>query len=156
MSSGTATTHWPIVVPSASAATTQCAGTSSTRMNEATMASSQLAARATAATFSRPIASITRDRWLTRPIPINPGANAANPLTSCETWLELRASTCAVDTLIAAITAVPSQDSSTTARVDPAQVRSNSAPSRADSTGNALIVTATASTEYSAVNTIQQ
>ena len=40
--------------------------------------------------------------------------------------------------MIAAITAVPSQDMSSTARVDPAQVRSKTGPSRADSTGNAL------------------
>ncbi len=39
---------------------------------------------------------------------------------------------------IAAITAVPSHDISSTARVDPALVRSKAAPSRADSTGNAL------------------
>ena len=39
---------------------------------------------------------------------------------------------------IAAITAVPSNDMSKIARVDPALVRSNAGPSRADSTGNAL------------------
>jgi hypothetical protein len=42
---------------------------------------------------------------------------------------------------MAAITAVPSQASSKAALVDPALVRSNSAPSRADSTGNALTTT---------------
>ena len=41
--------------------------------------------------------------------------------------------------VIAAITPVPSDDMSKTARVDPALVRSNADPSRADRTGNALM-----------------
>ena len=51
------------------------------------------------------------------------------------------------------MTAVPSQDSSRTARVDPALVRSNSGPSRADKTGNALSTTEMASTADTELNT---
>ncbi len=47
---------------------------------------------------------------------------------------------------IAAITAVPSQDMSRTARVDPALVRSKAGPARADRTGNALMTMDRAST----------
>ena len=54
---------------------------------------------------------------------------------------------------MATMTAVPSQDSSRTARVDPALVRSNSGPSRADRTGNALSTTEMASTADTELNT---
>ena len=53
----------------------------------------------------------------------------------------------------AAITAVPSQDSSKTARVDPAQVRLKAGPSWADRTGNALITTDMARTADTELNT---
>ena len=54
---------------------------------------------------------------------------------------------------MATMAAVPSQDSSRTARVDPAQVRSNSGPLRADRTGNALSTTEMASTADTELNT---
>ena len=53
----------------------------------------------------------------------------------------------------ATIAAVPSQDSSTTARVEAELVSSNSGPSRAASTGNALTVTDRASTAATELNT---
>ena len=53
------------------------------------------------------------------------------------------------------MTAVPSQDSSRTARVDPAQVRSNAGPSRAERTGNALITREMASTAATELNTCE-
>jgi hypothetical protein len=56
---------------------------------------------------------------------------------------------------MAAITAVPSQASSKAARVDPALVRSNSAPSRADSTGNALTTTDSAKMAAIELNTCE-
>jgi hypothetical protein len=58
--------------------------------------------------------------------------------------------------LIAAITAVPSQDMSRIARVDPALVRSKARPSRADRTGNALITMDMAKTEETDVNTCEE
>ena len=59
----------------------------------------------------------------------------------------------AAGTATAAIAAVPSHDMSTTARVEPALVRSNSSESVAESTGNALVVIASGSTEQTEVNT---
>ena len=50
-------------------------------------ASSQLPASAAAATFSRPVANITRDRLVITPMPARPGAISANPSISCGTWL---------------------------------------------------------------------
>ena len=49
--------------------------------------------------------------------------------------------------------AVPSQDISMTARVDPALVRSKSSPSAAESTGNTLVTIAIGSTEQRELNT---
>ena len=60
---------------------------------------------------------------------------------------------CAAGIATAAITAVPSQDISMTARVDPALVRSNASPSAADSTGKALVTIAIGSTEQTEVKT---
>ena len=54
---------------------------------------------------------------------------------------------------IAAITVVPSHDISSAALVDPAHVRSKTAPSRADSTGNALMTIDSPSTANTALNT---
>src|SRR5690348_2831906 len=128
---GIATAVCPIVFPSGSAATTRWAGISSASTILATITSSQLPATPAAAIFSRPMANITRDRLvITRP-PAMPGANTTNASTSSGTGLAWLARTCAAGTASAAITAVPSQDSSSTARVDPAQARSNSAPSLA-------------------------
>jgi hypothetical protein len=89
--------------------------------------------------------NITRDRFAITATPAIPGANKTKASISCGTWSGCLASTCAAGTAIAAITAVPSQDMSRTARVDPALVWSNSGPSRADNTGNALTTMETAS-----------
>jgi hypothetical protein len=136
--SGMATTVWPIVVARASMATTWLAGTSSTSTMLATIVITQLPASATAATLSRPMTNMTRDRLAITAAPAMPGANSRNASTSWETWSDCLASTCAAGMAMAAITAVPSHDMSRMARVDPALARSKSAPSRADSTGNAL------------------
>ena len=56
---------------------------------------------------------------------------------------------------MAAVTAAPRQLTSSTARVDPAQVRSKTCPSRAASTGNALTATDSASTPFTELNTCQ-
>src|SRR5581483_2192054 len=100
-----------------------------------------------------PTANSTRDRFAITAMPASPGANIANAWTSCETWSGCLARTSAAGTAMAAITAVPSQDTSSTARVDPAQVCSNSGPSRAASTGNALITIDSASTANTELNT---
>src|SRR5689334_15831646 len=143
--SGIATTVWPMVVPRASAAGTWLAGTSGTSTRQAAITSSQLPATDTAATLSRPMRNITRDRFEITATPAIPGANKTKASISCDTWSGCLASTCAAGTAIAAITAVPSQDISRTPRVDPALVWSNSGPSRADNTGNALTTMETAS-----------
>src|SRR5579863_8976699 len=155
MTSGTATTLWPMVLPRARAATTRRGGASSARITSATMTSSQLPARAAAAILSRPMANITLDKLMITAAPATPGANTANASISSGTWPGCLASTCAADTLIAAITAVPSQDISSTARVDPAQVRSKTGPSRADSTVNALTTMDRASTAEIELNTCE-
>jgi len=56
---------------------------------------------------------------------------------------------------MATVIAVPSQATRSTARVDPAQVRSNTGPSRADRTGNALTAMDRASTPFTELNTCQ-
>ena len=56
---------------------------------------------------------------------------------------------------MAAVTAAPRQLTSTAARVEPAQVRSKTCPSRAASTGNALTATDSASTPFTELNTCQ-
>ena len=112
----------------------------------------QLPATASAAARSRPMASRTRDRLAIRPMPISPGANSAKPPISSGTWPGCRARTWAAGTVMAASTAAPSQDTSMTARQEAAQVRSNSAPSRADSTGKALTAIDSASTACTELN----
>src|SRR5262245_16116379 len=59
--SGMATAVWPIVVASASAATTRWGGASPASTTSAAITSSQLPVSATAATLSRRRANITRD-----------------------------------------------------------------------------------------------
>jgi len=59
----------------------------------------------------------------------------------------------AVGMATATTSAVPSQDMSTTARVEPAEVRSKASPSVADMTGNALVVMEAVSTAGTALNT---
>src|SRR2546430_2128080 len=142
-----------MVVPRASAATTWRAGTNGTSTRQATITSAQLPASAAVATLSRPMTNITRDRFAITATPAIPGANKTKASISCGTWSGCLASTCAAGTAIAAITAVPSQDMSRTARVDPALVWSNSGPSRADNTGNTLTTTARASIEATELNT---
>ena len=55
--------------------------------------------------------------------------------------------------VIAPVTAMPRHDTSKTARVDPARVRSNTDPSLADSTGNVLSTIDSASTAFRELNT---
>src|ERR1700722_5176273 len=105
---------------------------------------------------SRPRANITRDMAVMSAKPATPGAYSRNAWASWVTWSGCRARTCAAGTAHAAITAVPSQDISMTARVDPALVRSKSAPSVADSTGNTLVTIAIGSTEQTEANTIDE
>ena len=56
---------------------------------------------------------------------------------------------------MAAVMAVPNQATSSTARVEVAQVRSNTGPWRADRTGNALTAMDRASTPFTELNTCQ-
>jgi hypothetical protein len=153
--SGTATTVWPTVLPRASAATTRRGGTTSASTASTAITTSQLPATATAATLSRPSAIMTRDMFAMTPNPTRPGANRASAAIRSGTWSGCRARTCAAGTAMAAVAAAPSQDTSSTARVDPAQVWSNTRPCRADSTGNALIATESASTPLTELNTCQ-
>ena len=83
--SGMATTVWPKVMPRASAAGTRRAGTSSTSTTSATIAISQLPASAAAATLSRPMTNMTRDRFAITTVPAMPGANRRKASISCET-----------------------------------------------------------------------
>src|SRR6201999_802622 len=115
--------------------------------------SSQLPVRATAATLSRPMTNITRDRFAITAVPAQPGASRANASISCGIWSGRLASTCETAMLIAAITAVPSHDMSRIARVDPALVWSKAGPSRADKTGNALVTMDMVRTEETEGNT---
>ena len=85
ITSGIATAVWPTVFPRASAGATQRAGTSSASSTSATITSSQLPASAAAATFSRPMANITRDRFTITAAPAMPGANKTNASTSSGT-----------------------------------------------------------------------
>ena len=89
------------------------------------------------------------------PNPTRPGANKASAAIRSATWSGSRARTWEAGTATAAVRAAPSQDTSSTARVDPAQVRSNTCPSRAASTGNALSATESASTPFTELNTCQ-
>jgi hypothetical protein len=141
------------VLPRASAATTRRGGTISASTASAAITTSQLPATATAATLSRPRAIITRDMFVMTPNPTRPGANRASAAIRSGTWSGCRARTWEAGTATAAVRAAPSQDTSSTARVDPAQVRSNTGPSRADSTGNALSATDSASTPFTELNT---
>ena len=153
--SGMATTVWPMVLPRASAATTRRGGTIWASTASAAITTSQLPATPTAATLSRPSAIITRDMFAMTPNPTRPGANRASAAISSGTCSGCLARTWEAGTVMAAVTAAPSQATSSTARVDPAQVRSNTSPSRADSTGNALTATDSASTPFTELNTCQ-
>ena len=83
--SGMATTDWPMVLPRASAGTTRRAGTISASATSAAITTSQLPPTTTAATLSRPMASITRDMLAMTPKPARPGANRANVAISSGT-----------------------------------------------------------------------
>jgi len=83
--SGMATSDWPMVLPRASAGTTRRAGTTWASTASAAITASQLPPTVTAATFSRPMASITRDTLATTPNPARPGANKANVAISSAT-----------------------------------------------------------------------
>ena len=74
-----------MVLPRASAATTRRAGASTASTASAAITTSQLPATAAAATLSRPMASIARDRFAITPNPARPGANRANPAISSGT-----------------------------------------------------------------------
>ena len=99
--------------------------------------------------------SMTRARFAITAVPAIPGANRAKASISCGTWSGCLARTCAAGTATAAISAAPSQDMSRTARVEPAQVRANTGPSRADSTGNALVTIDRASTAATVLKTCE-
>ena len=85
MTTGTATTVWPMVWPRHRAATTRRGGASSARITSATMVSSQPPASAAAATLSRPMTNITRDRLMITAVPAIPGAKQAKDWISSGT-----------------------------------------------------------------------
>jgi hypothetical protein len=80
-----ATAVWPMLVPSASAATTRCAGANAVRIRLPAIVTTPLPDNANPASLYRPRASIARERLAITQAPTSPGANSTNPAISSGT-----------------------------------------------------------------------
>jgi hypothetical protein len=138
----------PMVVPAPSAGTTQERGTSGTISRSAAITASQPPPTAVAAARLCRSAYRTRDRFAVSPYPTSPSAKVASAIASWRAsaaWLRWDWKTRASGTQLPAMPATPSQDATITVRVEVAQVASKLSV-RAESSGNALVATGTAST----------
>ena len=99
------------------------------------------------------MANITRDRFPITAAPATPGANKTNAATSPGTWSGCLARTCAAGTATAASCTQPGQEQDRSR--GPGAGPSNTDPSRAEMTGNALMTTDMASTADMELNTCE-